>query len=148
MTNKVKTLSKSSSLLNKTPSKYVPIVKAVDEVKRLATFVVLEPQDEDMTTTDLHLDWYSEEEVEKACHSFNRYCMKANLLHMVETEAFEFIESYVTKSDMILGNTFVKKGSWLATCYFSDDEVWQGVVDGTFNGLSIQCLATTEPIEA
>lgn len=124
-----------------------PVAKSLKEEKRLATFVVLEPQDNDGMTTDLHGDWYSEEDVEEACHSFNRFCMKANLLHLVDTTAFSFVESYITPGEVELGGQKVKKGTWLATCYFEDDQLWQGVKDGTFNGLSIQALAKTQPME-
>lgn len=124
----------------------IQIAKAVNEDKRLATFVVLEPQPEDMSTTDLHGDWYSESDVEEACYSFNRFCRKANILHTVDTEAFSFVESYITKIDMQLGETFVKKGTWLATCYFEDEGLWAAVKDGTFDGLSIQAVATVEKI--
>lgn len=129
------------------PRKFIPITKANNPTKRLATFLVLEPQDSDGTTTDLHGDWYDESAVEDACLSFNRFCMKGNLLHEVQVDksAYEFVESYISKCDMILGDTFIKKGSWLATCYFPG-ELWDKVVDGTFNGLSIQCLADTSAI--
>ena len=38
--------------------KQVSVAKSLNEEKRRATFVVLEPQDDDGTTTDLHGDWY------------------------------------------------------------------------------------------
>lgn len=127
------------------------IVKSLNEEKRLATFLVLEPQDEDMTTNDLHLDWYDAEMVEKSCYNFNRYCMKANLLHAIPTNDIEFIESYITKADSTLGGKFVKKGSWLATIYVKEsevgNEVWEGIKSGRFNGLSIQAIGVVEEIE-
>ena len=127
------------------------IVKSLNEEKRLATFLVLEPQDEDMTTNDLHLDWYDAEMVEKSCYNFNRYCMKANLLHAIPTNDIEFIESYITKADSTLGDKFVKKGSWLATIYVKEtdvgNEVWEGIKSGRFNGLSIQAMGIVEDIE-
>lgn len=127
------------------------ITKSVNEEKRLATFVVLEPQNLDGTTSDLHLDWYSEETVEKACHNFNRYCRKANILHMMDTTAFEFVESYITKAEMQVGEQVIKSGSWLATIYVQDNEagewIWEGIKDGTFDGLSIQAVGTVVDVE-
>lgn len=127
------------------------ISKALNEEKRLATFVVLEPQNPDGTTSDLHLDWYDEETVEKSCHNFNRYCMKANLLHLMPTSAIEFIESYITKSEMIIGDRYIKKGTWLATIYVDEStlgqKIWDGIKSGTYNGLSIQAMGTVEAIE-
>lgn len=127
------------------------IEKAVNEEKRLATFLVLEPQDDDGTTNDLHGDWYDEDTVEQACHSFNTLCMKANFLHRMPTDVFTFVESYITKTEMILGDQYIKKGSWLATIKVEETEagemIWQGIKDGKFNGLSIQALGTVEYLE-
>lgn len=121
----------------------VPIAKSLNEEKRLATFLVLEPQNEDYTTSDLHGDWYDAATVEDACYSFNRFCRKANLFHMVDTDAFEFVESYITKCEMTLGDTYIKEGSWLATIYVNESEsgdlVWESIKKGDFNGLSVQC---------
>lgn len=129
----------------------VQLAKSLNEEQRLATFLVLEPQDDDGTTNDAHADWYDKETVEKSCHNFNRYCMKANLLHMMPTTCFEFIESYITKSDMELGGVSIKEGSWLATIYVDKsalgEEVWQGIKSGHFCGLSIQAMGTVQTIE-
>ena len=131
-------------------SKSKLIQKSLNEEKRLATFVVLEPQDNDGTTTDLHSDWYDAETVEQACHNFNRYCRKANLLHAMPTTCYEFIESYIQKADCIIGDQFIKNGTWVATIYVdespSGNEVWDGIKSGYFNGLSIQCAGQVEEI--
>lgn len=127
------------------------ITKSVNEEKRLATFVVLEPQDNDGLTNDLHEDWYDEDMVEKSCHNFNRYCKKANLLHMLDTSAIEFIESYISKAEMQVGEQLIKKGTWLATIYVEKsqdgDWIWQGIKDGIFDGLSVQAMGTVYEIE-
>ena len=73
--------------------KQVSVAKSLDMEKRRATSVVLEPQPEDGTTTDLHGDWYSEEDIAEGCYSFNKHCRKANLLHLIDTNGFQFIES-------------------------------------------------------
>ena len=131
--------------------KQVSVAKSLNEEKRRATFVVLEPQPEDGTTTDLHGDWYSEEDVAEACYSFNKHCRKANLLHMIDTNGIEFIESYVLPGESTIGETKVKKGSWVATIEIEDetqhDWIWEGIKDGTFDGLSVQCDAYEQPME-
>ena len=131
--------------------KQVSVAKSLNEEKRRATFVVLEPQEEDGTTTDLHGDWYSEEDVAEACYSFNKHCRKANLLHMIDTDGVEFIESYVLPGESTIGETKVKKGSWVATIEIEDetqhDWIWEGIKDGTFDGLSVQCDAYEQPME-
>ena len=127
------------------------IKKSLNEEKRLATFLVLEPQDEDYTTSDLHGDWYDLDTVEDACHSFNRFCRKANLFHLVDTTAFEFVESYITESDMLIGEEPIKKGSWLAKIYVNKSDVgelvWESIKSGEFNGLSVQCEGFVSDIE-
>ena len=125
--------------------------KSLNEEKRLATFLVLEPQDEDYITSDLHGDWYDLDTVEDACHSFNRFCRKANLFHLVDTTAFEFVESYITEADMLIGEEPIKKGSWLAKIYVNKsdvgDLVWESIKSGEFNGLSVQCEGFVSDIE-
>ena len=129
----------------------VSLAKSLDIEKRRATFVVLEPQNEDGTTTDQHLDWYDEEDVSEACYSFNKHCRKANLLHLIDTNGFQFIESYILPSEATIGETVVKKGSWVATIEVENqaeyDWIWEGIKDGTFNGLSVQCDAYESPME-
>jgi len=130
----------------------IQVAKALNEELRLATFVVLEPQDNDGLTTDLHGDWYDAQTIEKSCLNFNRFCSKANILHMAETNGYDFVESYITRGDVVIGERLVKAGSWLATIYVEDapehEWIWQGIKDGTFNGLSVQCMANTQNIES
>lgn len=73
-------------------------------------------------------------------------CRKANLFHRMETTSFEFRESYIAPADFVINGQFVKKGSWLGVIYVSDDEVWEGIKSGEYNGLSIQCIANVEDI--
>jgi hypothetical protein len=125
------------------------INKSVNEEQRLALFVVLEPQ-EGTETTDLHADTYTASEVEKACHNFSEHCMKANLFHLVETEEAKIVENYIAPAEFVLDGEVIKKGTWLQTWYFPETEIgealWQGVKSGEYNGVSVQCKATTEDI--
>ena len=125
------------------------IRKSLNQERRLATFIVLEPQYEDNLTTDLHADWYDEDTVLDACIEFNKSLniRKGNLYHMVDTEGYTFVESYIAPSDMIIGEQVVRKGTWLATIYASADWIWEGIKNGTFNGLSVECTGTVEDID-
>lgn len=118
------------------------ITKAVDEELKQATFIVMVPDE-----VDAHGDTTTEAEVRKACHNFNKYSMKANLFHLVETNTFEFCESYCCPTDFVLGDKFVKKGTWLATVQSLDDDLWTLIKSGDINGLSIGALASVETIE-
>jgi len=123
-------------------SSNTPITKATNEELKQATFIVMAPDE-----VDLHGDITTEQEVRKACHNFNKYSMKANLFHLVETNTFEFCESYVCPSDFVLGDKFVKKGTWVATVQCLDDSLWELIKSGEINGLSIGALAAVETIE-
>lgn len=122
----------------------VSVVKSTDEMEKRALFVVLEPQDEDGSTTDLHDDWYSEADVLKACNNFNTQCRQTGLMHdgLLSNEHCVIEQSYTTLSDMTLDTgEFIKKGTWVQWWKFNDDELWAGVLDGTYNGVSIECSA-------
>lgn len=123
----------------------VKIEKAANEVERKALFVVLAPDE-----VDAHGDTYSAKEIEKGMQNFNRHCMKANLFHQVETQEAEIIQSYTIPVDMLIEGTFVKKGTWVQEWYFPETEVgekiWQAVLSGEIDGVSIGCRADVEEI--
>lgn len=124
------------------------INKSLDNERRLATFVVLEPQDIS-DVTDLHLDYYDEDTILDACIQFNKSLnnRKGSLYHMVETQGYSFIESYILPADIELNGQVIKKGSWLQTIYAEADWIWEGIKNGTFNGLSVECTGTVEDID-
>ena len=136
---------------SKESSEVVEVTKALDEEKRMALFVVLEPQEGD-TTTDLHSDTYTIEEVEKACNNFNTHCNTANLFHKVETQEAQIVQSFITPADFTLDNGVeIKKGTWLQWFHFPETEtgeaLWQAVKSGEINGVSIGAMATAEDLE-
>jgi len=116
----------------------VEVVKGVNNELMQATFVALAPEE-----TDLHGDIYSAQEIAKGCHSFNTNCMQTNLGHlvMVGSDVCSVVESYIAPVDMQIDSTFVKKGTWLQVWQFTDGDTWEGVKKGTWNGISIGCLA-------
>lgn len=118
------------------------IAKSVNEELKQATFIVMVPEE-----VDLHGDVTTEDEVRKACHNFNKFCMKANLFHLVQTDTFEIAESYIAPTDFILGDKFVKKGTWLCTLQVLDDELWQLIKSGEVNGVSIGAMAKVEYLD-
>lgn len=120
----------------------VQVVKSVNEDLKQATFIVMIPDE-----VDLHGDITSEDEVRKACHNFNKFCGNANLFHVAQTEKFEFAESYIAPTDFVLGDKFVKKGTWLTTIQVLDDTLWELVKSGEINGVSIGAIASVTNIE-
>lgn len=118
------------------------INKSVNTELKQATFIALVPDE-----VDLHGDIYDEEEVRKACHNFNKFCRKANLLHLVDTNGFTIAESYILPSDITLDEKPIKKGTWVTVLQFEDEDLWEGVKSGQFNGVSIGAIATVETIQ-
>lgn len=119
----------------------IPVFKAKNEELKQATFVVLAPDE-----VDHHGDTYDTNEVRKACHNYNKHCRVANLLHLQETTSFEIAESYVTPVEMQYGDTVVKAGSWMAVLQFTDDTIWEGVKDGSWEGVSIGANAQAQDL--
>ena len=121
----------------------LPITKAVDEELYQVTYVAMIPDH-----TDLHGDYTSAEEVRKAKESFNKSMQRANLFHLVMTDSFDVIESYLAPTDFILGDKFVKKGTWLVTLQVHETEkLWPMIKSGEINGVSIGALARVEDLE-
>lgn len=120
----------------------VQVAKATNEELKQATFLVLAPEE-----IDEHGDIYSAEEVRKACHNFNQSSMTANLLHLVETTSFDFVESFIAPVDMVLGERLIKSGSWLVVTQIYDDEIWDEVKKGNLTGVSVGCIAQSEYLD-
>jgi len=120
----------------------IPVVKALNEDLMQGLYVVLEPD-----AIDAHGDTYNATEVRKACENFNKAVVKANLFHMIDTTAFDIVESYISPVDMIFGEQVIKAGTWLAKLQFNDDDLWQAVLDGKFSGVSIGAMASVEYLE-
>lgn len=111
--------------------------KSVNEELKQATFIVLVPNE-----VDLQGDTYDEDEVRKACHSFNKFSRQPNLFHVTKTTTFEFAESYLAPVDFTIDDFEVKKGTWLATIQVNSDELWELIKSGDVSGLSISAMAS------
>ena len=127
--------------------KQVSVTKSVDSEQRRALFVAMEPD-----VFDAHGDVTSAQEIEKACNNFNKYCMRANLFHRVETDAVDIQQSFITPTDIELDTgRVIRKGSWLMWMHFPEDnevssQLWNMVKCGEVNGISIGARATVEDI--
>lgn len=136
---------------NTTVVKGVEVCKAVDEMERRALFVVMEPQNDDGTTNDLHGDWFSEQDCIEACRSFNVHCQKANLYHqiMVDSDVAVIEQSFTAPTSFELTRQDgtvqqIKKGTWLQEWHFpinENNDTWDKILSGHFTGLSPKCDA-------
>jgi hypothetical protein len=136
-----------SEVLSPLFKKQSSIIKSVDNEERRALFVAMEPD-----VYDAHNDITSKEEVEKACNNFNKYCMRANLFHRVETDAVDIQQSFIAPTDIELDTgRIIRKGSWLMWMHFPEDnevssQLWDMVKTGDVNGISIGARAVVEDI--
>jgi len=125
------------------------LIKKVNEEEMTITAVVLEPNPvEKDTTNDLQGDFYSAEEVSKACESFNQHCWQPNIEHEVNVtkEVTEIIESFILPVPARIGDQEVCKGSWIQVWKINDPTLWELVKKGTFTGFSIGCSAEVEEV--
>jgi hypothetical protein len=128
----------------------IQIVKSANEEERMALMLVLEPQESDGTTTDLHGDWYDEDTIRKACHDYNDRCERIGVMHKELASNDEVIvrESYIAPCDFVTETGVpIKKGSWLMWLHFPSDDMWQKVKDGTYDSVSIECSALGYELE-
>lgn len=114
--------------------RFCPVLKVNAEEKSV-TGVVLEPE-----TVDAQLDIISEAVIQKAAENFLAKFNKATklgLMHKNFSKKFELLQSYIMPSDMTIGSTIVKKGSWIMKVRVIDNQVWKQVKEGKITGFSI-----------
>ena len=119
----------------------VQVIKATNEELKLATFVVLVPDE-----ADLHGDIYDELTVLKACNSYNKHSRRSNLFHKAMTDTFTVVQSWISPVDVIIEDRFIKKGTWLCTIECNSDSLWQMIKSGEIDSVSIGAMAQVEAI--
>ena len=119
-----------------------PILKAVDDLKKEAVFICYEPN-----KLDAHGEWMSAETLLAACNEFNKHLADGvvvpNLFHTKTdgvadaTETFKVVQSWITPTDCVIGETEVIEGTWLVKVKFEDDLLWDLFLEGEVSGVSI-----------
>lgn len=84
-------------------------------------------------------DSFTEGAVRDACYGFNKDFMNQSYRHgyFLTKDKVAIIESYVTPSDMKIGDKDVKKGTWLMRSEINDAELRGQVKAGVIKGFSI-----------
>ena len=129
----------------KTIKIYVPITKKVEE-QQIVSGVVLEPEQ-----VDLQGDIYDADVISKAAYKFlSQYNKSTELgyMHSEFNKNFELYESYLAPVDFLMGEQFVKKGSWIMTVKVNDADIWESVKKGNIAGFSIGGKARVLNLEA
>ncbi|KAA1803575.1 hypothetical protein FXB61_005689 [Bacillus cereus] len=121
--------------------KPVKVIKSDDEAERLVYGIVYEPD-----TIDAHGDFADAKTIEKAAHEFMLKYRQIDKNHDFVAGVGEVVESYIAPADMELNGEPVKKGTWILTTK-ADEETWEAVKKGEFQGYSLAGIAETEVIE-
>lgn len=108
------------------------IVKT-DSEKHYVTGIVYEPMVE-----DAHGNYMTEEEIQKAAYGYAKLGYQCDLQHNFEPmEGGKVVESWLEKADCKIGDTDIKKGTWLMTVEITDSAVWEKVEKGELTGFSM-----------
>jgi len=121
------------------------LVKGIDpNDERFVLGVVLEPE-----VVDAQGDIYSAEEIRKAAHLFMEDFQGLGLQHRDRVNGdVKILESYLAPEDIVVGETALKKGTWVFGVRVLSDELWQMVKDGELTGFSIGGSARKIPESA
>ncbi|CAM4358668.1 hypothetical protein BAMA_16480 [Bacillus manliponensis] len=112
-------------------SKQVPILKTEEE-KQLVTGIVYEPDVEDS-----HGDMMTADEIEKAAYNFMENYQHIDKQHDEVAGKGTVVESWIAKSDMVVGEQDIKAGTWLMTVRVDDTDTWEEIKKGEITGFSM-----------
>lgn len=118
-------------------SNFVSIDK-IDSGKHIIKGVVYKPD-----VDDTEGDHMSAEEIEKMAYLF----MKRSSMNSVDTDhTYQYIPAYVCESYIARENDLdgYPGGSWIVCIKIEDDDVWAGVENGDYAGLSMAGVAQRE----
>lgn len=101
------------------------LIKQFKKQEQVSVEIVYEPD-----VLDAHGEWMSEDTLVKACENFNKNLEAGNatpnLFHLkAETEKLEILRTYVLPCECTIGETLVKKGTWVAEMKWHDDNLWK-----------------------
>ncbi len=108
----------------------IPIIK-IDEELRIVKGVVYKPN-----VKDAHGDWMTKEDIRKAAYDFMKNVRLKNIdvRHNLQRIDAYVCESYIAKDNDPDG---YPAGSWVVAVKIEDDEVWQEVLNGEYQGFSM-----------
>lgn len=118
---------------------------------RFALFPVLEPLDPNKGEADTQGDFYSEETIREGMWWYMAHHQNTMLLHIrqggtIVNDRVVLVENYQTKNDEMIEGSFVKKGTWLVGYHIVDDDIWQMLIKGEIQAVSIEGLAERVPV--
>ena len=106
----------------------------VEQEQRLVTGIVIEPEVE-----DTYGDIISPYEIEKAMIRFMEKGAEIRVEHKADSRPeVAIIENWIEREGRVIGEQFIKAGTWLMTTKILDDEVWEKVKSGELTGYSFR----------
>ncbi len=121
------------------PTKLLKGTDPTDE--RYVLGIVLEPE-----VIDAQGDIYSADEIREAAHRFMEEFGGLGLMHRLRVnDEVKVLESFLAPTDFALGDTSVRKGTWLLAVRVLGDELWEKVKSGELTGFSIGGSARRVP---
>jgi hypothetical protein len=126
-------------------------VPTVDGWERIVTGIVADPEN-----IDSYGNVISEEEIRGAMYRFMENYQHTGLEHIrnpngddiLFDDKIKILETWQTRDETTINEKTVPKGAWILTVRVIDDDIWTGIVDGTYTGFSFCALATSIPIKA
>lgn len=118
--------------------KFVRIIKG-DSPERIVYGIVAEPDVEDSQG-----DQQTAEEIEKAAYWFMEKAQGIKVETDVDHDDDDFsanlLENYIARSDMVIEEEVIKKGSWVQALRL-DEDTWEKVESGELTGFSMKGTA-------
>ena len=103
--------------------------------------IVLEPD-----IVDAQNDTYDADAIRGAFEKFAEEYRNVGLMHkQVINDKVKIVDNYIAPSDFQLGDTTIKKGTWLMGVRVQDPALWSEVKDGAITGFSIGGSAIRRP---
>lgn len=138
----IKPTQKTASVKAVSFTKSIPLIKNLDpNDERFVMGIVLEPE-----VVDAQGHIYSETEIRQAAHRFMENAGDLGLMHERSlADQVKILETYLAPSDISLGNTAVRKGTWLLAVRILSDRLWQKIRAGEITGFSIGGSARQVP---
>lgn len=112
--------------------KFVGVKKDDDSEERIVVGIVYEPDEEDTQG-----DWATPEEIRKAAYSFMESEQLFKINHADEAPSIHVLETFLVPVDYEIEGEKVKKGSWMMVSRVLDDDIWEGIKEGTYTGYSM-----------
>lgn len=114
----------------------IPDVREFDDVKRHLIGPVLVPN-----RFDLHGEALSFNEVESACHYYNKsHFGDCDINHQLDVDCARVIESYILEGDCEINGQLMTAGTWMAKTEIDHshvgDVIWELIISGELAGYS------------